>query len=133
LNFGLIAPTSLTDRNEQADTAGLGIRCASNKMKAMNKFLSVMCGIGNHIDRELADRGNTVALNAAGAPAVYDGYYDDYYGPFDDGYWGDGGAFCYLHGADGFRRDEGNHFATKALLASMAFIRSAACGPAAAL
>ncbi len=44
------------------------------------------------------------------ASAGYDGYYDDYYGPFDYGYWGDDGFFYYSDGAGGFRRDDGNHF-----------------------
>jgi hypothetical protein len=45
-------------------------------------------------------------------PAVaYDGYYDDYYGPIYDGYWGDDGAFFYRTGAHGhYRRGDGAHF-----------------------
>jgi len=41
----------------------------------------------------------------------YDAYYDDAYGPFYDGYWGDDGAFYYRGGPDGgFSRDGGGHF-----------------------
>ena len=40
------------------------------------------------------------------------GYYDDFYGPFDDGCWADDGAFWYRgHGDHGWRRDGGGHFA----------------------
>jgi hypothetical protein len=49
--------------------------------------------------------------SAAGRPVSYDAYYDDAYGPFYDGYWGDDGAF-YYSGAAGrpFVRDGGGHF-----------------------
>ena len=41
----------------------------------------------------------------------YDAYYDDAYGPFYDGYWGDDGAFYYRDRADHpFARDGGGHF-----------------------
>ena len=39
----------------------------------------------------------------------YDGYYDDFYGPFDDGYWGADGGYYYHHGHE-WRRDTGGHF-----------------------
>jgi hypothetical protein len=45
------------------------------------------------------------------AGAYVDGYYDDAYGPFYDGYWGDGDAFYYRSGpTDGWHRDGGHHF-----------------------
>jgi hypothetical protein len=49
---------------------------------------------------------------AAGVrPVSYDAYYDDAYGPFYDGYWGDDGAFYYCGGAGRpFIRDGGGHF-----------------------
>lgn len=38
-------------------------------------------------------------------------YYDDYYGPFYNGYWGGDGAFYYSPGRGRpYLRDEGNHF-----------------------
>ena len=41
----------------------------------------------------------------------YDAYYDDFYGPYVDGYWGDDGVFMYRHERGGaFTRDEGHHF-----------------------
>jgi len=41
----------------------------------------------------------------------YDAYYDDAYGPFYDGYWGDDGAFYYRDGRGRpFLRDGGGHF-----------------------
>jgi hypothetical protein len=39
-----------------------------------------------------------------------DGYYDDYYGPFDAGYWGDDGVFWYRGGDHQFHRDDAGHF-----------------------
>ncbi len=44
------------------------------------------------------------------AAVGYDGYYDDYYGPFDDGYWGGDGGFYYRGGDHHYHRDTGNHF-----------------------
>ncbi len=45
------------------------------------------------------------------AGAYISGYYDDAYGPFYDGYWGDGGVFYYRTGPTGeFRRDDAHHF-----------------------
>ncbi len=39
-----------------------------------------------------------------------DAWYDGYYGPYVDGYWGDGGVFFYSTGRGDYRRDEGGHF-----------------------
>lgn len=39
------------------------------------------------------------------------GWYDGYYGPVYDGYWGGGGIYYYrMHDRDRWRRDEGRHF-----------------------
>ena len=48
----------------------------------------------------------------AGADVAYvDGYYDDFYGPVYDGYWGDGDVFFYRSSPDtDFRRDDAHHF-----------------------
>jgi hypothetical protein len=44
-------------------------------------------------------------------PVAYDGYYDDYYGPIYDGYWGNGGVFYYRSHEHGrLIADRGNHF-----------------------
>jgi hypothetical protein len=49
------------------------------------------------------------------AAGYVDGYYDDAYGPFYDGYWGDGGFFYYRAGPDAdFRRDDAHHFRREA-------------------
>ena len=48
----------------------------------------------------------------AGGAYAYDGYYDDFYGPIHDGYWGDDGFF-YFRGSPGdrrFRRGDAAHF-----------------------
>jgi hypothetical protein len=38
------------------------------------------------------------------------GFYDDFYGPFDDGCWGDDGVFWYRGRDHAFHRDNGGHF-----------------------
>jgi hypothetical protein len=48
-------------------------------------------------------------------PSAYGGgrlaYYDDYYGPYYDGYWAHDGYYYYSLGRDRpFVRDEGRHF-----------------------
>jgi len=41
----------------------------------------------------------------------YDGYYDDYYGPVADGYWGTDGAFYYTDAiGHPYRRGDAAHF-----------------------
>ena len=41
----------------------------------------------------------------------YDGFYDGYYGPVADGYWGDDGVFRFRDSlGHAFSRDEGQHF-----------------------
>jgi len=39
-----------------------------------------------------------------------DVYYDNYYGPYTDGYWGPDAYFYYRSGDGRFLRDEGRHF-----------------------
>jgi hypothetical protein len=46
----------------------------------------------------------------ANHPIGYDGYYDDFYGPFYDGYWGDGGFWYSTGPSVAFTLDRGNHF-----------------------
>lgn len=49
------------------------------------------------------------------AAVGWDGYYDDYYGPFYDGYWGADGAYYYRGNAhDTWHQDSGQHFAKEA-------------------
>lgn len=45
-------------------------------------------------------------------PYPYDVWYDDYYGPIYDGYWGGDGYFYYRTGANDrdWHRGSGNHF-----------------------
>ncbi|THD58628.1 hypothetical protein [Phenylobacterium sp.] len=46
-----------------------------------------------------------------GGGGGYDAYYDDFYGPYVDGYWGDDGVFMFRHERGGeFARDESHHF-----------------------
>jgi hypothetical protein len=39
-----------------------------------------------------------------------DVWYDGYYGPYLDGYWGDGGVFFFRSSDGSFRRDGNGHF-----------------------
>jgi hypothetical protein len=49
------------------------------------------------------------------AAVGWDGYYDDYYGPFYDGYWGEDGGFYYRSGPHaGWNKDTGGHFTKEA-------------------
>jgi hypothetical protein len=51
-----------------------------------------------------------------GGMVGYDGFYDNYYGPIDAGYWGDGDVFFYRAHAHGhFIRDTGGHFRHEAM------------------
>jgi hypothetical protein len=40
----------------------------------------------------------------------YDVWYDGFYGPYVDGYWGDGDVFFYSDPHGGFLRDDAHHF-----------------------
>lgn len=40
----------------------------------------------------------------------YDVYYDGFYGPYVDGYWGDGDVFFYSDTHGGWIRDDARHF-----------------------
>jgi hypothetical protein len=56
--------------------------------------------------------GGVAAGYGYGAPYAYNGWYDDYYGPFYDGYWGGDGFFYYRSSVNDrdFRRGDPNHF-----------------------
>lgn len=56
--------------------------------------------------------GADVGVGAVGPVALDDcsGFYDDFYGPFDDGCWGNDGYFWYRGGDHGWHRDDARHF-----------------------
>lgn len=56
-----------------------------------------------------APRGSGVAYYEHG-PVGFDGYYDDSYGPFYDGYWGDGGFYYSTGEGRPYQLDRANHF-----------------------
>jgi hypothetical protein len=69
--------------------------------------LSAVLLSGCAYDRGPRDR---VAVGV-GVSDDYDGYYDGFYGPFNDGYWGTDGNFWYdSDGHNNWRRDDGHHF-----------------------
>jgi hypothetical protein len=45
-----------------------------------------------------------------GVAVGYDGYYDDYYGPFTGGYWDNDGFFYYYDSGGHRHRDSDHHF-----------------------
>ncbi len=49
---------------------------------------------------------------SVGSPYAYNGFYDDYYGPIYDGYWGTDGGFYYRRAASdrSYRRGDARHF-----------------------
>ena len=51
-----------------------------------------------------------------GTPYGYSSYYDDYYGPVYDGYWGDDGGFYYRRSEHEtrYRRGDSAHFSRNA-------------------
>ena len=52
-----------------------------------------------------------VAVGVGIEPVGYDGYYDNYYGPFYNGYWGRDNYFYYSRGPGyGYVRDYDHHF-----------------------
>jgi len=53
--------------------------------------------------------GNGVAYYEH-SPMGFDGYYDDAYGPFYDGYWGDGGFYYSTGEGHPYQLDHSNHF-----------------------
>jgi hypothetical protein len=55
--------------------------------------------------------GVGVAVVGPVADVDYDAYYDGFYGPIYDGYWGDDGMFLYRTGEGGqWRRGDATHF-----------------------
>jgi hypothetical protein len=54
-------------------------------------------------------RGDRVGVSVR-SDGYYDGYYDGSYGAFNDGYWGNDGAFYYADGERNWHRDDANHF-----------------------
>lgn len=55
------------------------------------------------------DSGRGLAYYDHG-PIGFDGFYDDAYGPFYDGYWGDGGFYYSTGEGRPYQLDRGNHF-----------------------
>jgi hypothetical protein len=56
--------------------------------------------------------GTSLGIGYAGSPYAYNGYYDGFYGPIYDGYWGNDNYFYYRRGVDDrrFYRGDIAHF-----------------------
>jgi len=79
----------------------------------MNRLLA--CSALALVAAPLAACGGNYGVRVAysvPAPIVYDGWYDGYYGPVHDGYWGTDGYFYFRHaeGEGAFTRGDRDHF-----------------------
>jgi hypothetical protein len=75
--------------------------------------------------------GGGVGVGYVGPVALDDcgGYYDDFYGPIDNGCWADDGVFWYQgHGDHAWHRDTSNHFAHAAAAPGMHEVHPAGPG-----
>jgi hypothetical protein len=76
----------------------------------MKRVLLTLCAGSVLMLSACADDSGFYRPHYAGATG-FDAYYDDFYGPFYDGYWAPGDAFYYRTGPHGFyHRDRGMHF-----------------------
>jgi hypothetical protein len=78
-----------------------------------SKFLIALCAVLPALPlAACADGRGYGGVEVGATPYGYDGYYDDFYGPIYDGYWGDDGAFYYRGGAGEhrYRRGDAHHF-----------------------
>jgi hypothetical protein len=80
----------------------------------MKKYIATALGLFALISPLSACAGGygTGGVAYAGGSYAYDGFYDDYYGPIYDGYWGDDGGFYYRRGPSDrrFVRGDAAHF-----------------------
>lgn len=78
----------------------------------MNRLMIALCVALPALPLAACAGGYYGGAAYAGGPYGYSGYYDDYYGPIYDGYWGDDGAFYYRSGAHDrhYRRGDSSHF-----------------------
>jgi hypothetical protein len=77
----------------------------------MNRLLTVACAAGAALMLVGCADGGYYHHDHGPMAVAYDGFYDDGYGPFYDGYWGDDGAFYYSDGpGHAYRRDDAHHF-----------------------
>ena len=68
------------------------------------------CGLALALAGCASGGGYAAGYGPGAGPGEFDTYYDGFYGPIDDGYWGPDAGF-YYHGSDGrMVRDGGNHF-----------------------
>ena len=74
----------------------------------MRTFITLIAGLV--LLGGCAYRGHDRMGVSVGHAGYYDGYYDGSYGAFNDGYWGNDGAFYYADGQRTWHRDDGNHF-----------------------
>lgn len=79
----------------------------------MNRLLTALCTTVPALALAACAGGYGLSgPDYVGGPYAYDGYYDDHYGAFYDGYWGNNGSFYYRGGANErrYRRGNPSHF-----------------------
>ena len=78
----------------------------------MRKFIALVpvAGLAALLLGGCVYRGHDRVGVSVGRGDYYNGYYDGSYGAFNDGYWGNDGAFYYTDGERKWHRDDGNHF-----------------------
>jgi hypothetical protein len=84
-----------------------------NKLMLVAGLAVILAPLGACAGDEYARSAGGLGVSVAYAdgPMGYDGYYDDAYGPFYDGYWGGDGAYYYSSGeGQAYHRDGGHHF-----------------------
>ena len=78
----------------------------------MKRLIIALCATLPALSLTACYDGGYYGVGYASGPYAYDGWYDDYYGPIYDGYWGNDGYFYYRnsdHVRD-FRRGDQSHF-----------------------
>lgn len=79
----------------------------------MKRILIALCVAGSAMTISACAGGYGYGTDVyAGGPYGFDGFYDDFYGPIYDGYWGNDDRFYYRRGANEhrFHRGSPEHF-----------------------
>jgi len=76
------------------------------------KFLSILAAGAALAALSACNEGYGTEVGWGPSGYAYDGWYDGYYGPVYEGYWGDDGGFWYRGNAGDhhWRRGDGTHF-----------------------
>ena len=75
-------------------------------------ILPALCALATVSTLSACTEGYGAGVGWGPEPYAYEGYYDGYYGPIQDGYWGDDGVFWYRSSDHDrhYRRGDVQHF-----------------------